>query len=337
MKYNIMNLNVFVIALAVNHFSFSDLVSLDDDDLGFVDGAGIGLVLEDFIYEAGSKINGGATFELAGLKSSEGEDVVVDISQFYIAGFGSNRGKEVIGNPVNVGRLNNPFNFELRDGNKIGISNKAVLEFSAPDNNNFSSRFGQNEDIENNKIRKNGERPDIGVRFDLNIGGNDKQTLENHIESLSIDGSYIRLWGDKGKTHANLAVNIYTPLMTFLSCDSNGANCGEAVQFQDVSIESELGYGDKQTVTFEVNGGGDFVFEVGTLEGANSFKNLCGSFNDSGGCSNSAGESVLEKFYTEGPASNIFIGNVSVGGKDFGSSTVSNLQIQYLHVQSHDL
>ena len=254
--------------------------------------------------------------------------------------------------------MNNPFNFELRDGNDadVGIANKAVLEFSAPklqgttanfrpsyfvsntdrnssDYGKFTS-FNTNLFSESSSSSRAGERADIGVQFDLNIGGSRKQTLENHIESLSVDGSFIRLWGDNGKTHANLAMNVYTPKMTFLACNSSGGNCGESVEFKNLSIEAELGYGDKQSVTFEVDSGGNFVFEVGSLNG---FKTLCGSFNSSDDCSNTAGKNVLENFYTEGPTANVFIGNVIVGGKDFGSSTVSNLQIQYLHVQSHDL
>jgi hypothetical protein len=324
MKKFILSLNLFIFFMSIGSLSFAELVSLDDEDLGGVDGAGIGIVLEDFVYEAGSQTTGGATFELSGLETSTGGPVEISISQFYIAGAGSDidpitkevrKGINVINNPVNIGRLSNPFNFELRDGNDadIGVANKAVLEFTAPKKGALASRAG--------------ERPDLGIRFDLEIDGAREQSLENHIESLSVDGSYIRLWGDGGKTKANLAINVSTPKMTFFACDSGGSNCGESVEFSGLSIEAELGYGDKQPVTFEVDSGGNFVFEVGSI------KSLCGSIGSTGGCTSPS----LVDFYANGPEANVHIGNVNVGGEDFGSSTISNLQIQYLRVQSHDL
>lgn len=353
--------NVFyrcLFCIFVTSFVEADLIPLDDIDMGTVDGAGVGIVLEDFIYQAGSKESaGGANFELGGLETTDNKNVVLSISQFYIAGSGSNKGTSIDGRSVNLGRLNNPFNFELRNGNdaNVGISNKAVLEFSAPklhgttigskptyfvsDTNRNSSTFGEftsfNENLfsESSTSSRMGERPDMGIRFDLNIIGdsNPTQSLENHIEELSVDGSYIRLWGNGGKTHANLAINAYTPRMSFFACDAGGSNCGKTVDFEDLSLEAELGYGDKQPVTFEVDGSGNFVFEVASIKG------LCSNFNSSGGCADSAGITTLNKFYAEGPVANVYIGKVRVGNEDFGSSTISNLQIQYLHVQSHDL
>jgi hypothetical protein len=370
MKNIILSLSFFILLVTMGPPCFADLVSLDDDDLSTVDGEGIGIVLENFIYQAGSKeIAGGANFEIGGLQTSDNKDVVIGVSQLYIAGAGSSvidpdtgevisYGIDVINNPVNLGRLNNPFNFELRDGNDVdvGIADKAVLEFSAPKLHGTTSSFRPSYLISNtdrssadfgkfisfnnslfedsSSSSRAAERPNMGIQFNLEIDGSRKQTLDNHIESLSVDGSFVRLWGDDGKTYANFAINVYTPKMTFFACDSTGDNCGQSADFKNVSIEAALGYGDKQPVTFEVNGDGNFVFEVGSLE---TFKGLCGSFDGSGDCTNIAGKNVLEDFYTEGPKANIYIGKVNVGGKDFGTSTVSNLQIQYLHVQSRDL
>jgi hypothetical protein len=308
-----------VLVIFFSPVSYSDLVALEDHDLGSVDGAGIGIVLEDFVFNGGEAVNGGGTFEISGLQTSDNKAVVLGISQFYIAGSGSNQGANVNDNPVNIGRLTNPFNLELRDGNDldVGVTDKAVFEFSAPTKLN-GSRLS--------------ERPDMGIRFDLEIDGERTQSLENHIESLSIDGSYVRLWGGDGNMEGEFSLNIYTPKIDFYACDSVGGNCGETVSFRDVSIELELGSGEYQPVTFEVDDTGNFVFEVGTLEGK------CSSVNGSGGCdAGTAGYVELDAYYTSGPASNNYIGNVIVGGQDFGSSTISNLQIQYLEVTSHDL
>ena len=324
---------VFVILLSP--LSYSDLVALEDNDLGRVDGAGIGIVLEDFIFNAGEAVNGGGTFEISGLQTSDNKPVVLGISQFYIAGSGSNQGANVDGNSVNIGRLTNPFNIELRDGNDLDIrvADKAVFEFSAPTKSIgaisgttsyfspvYESRSSTDPNIIGQRIigfntdssvlsSRSTERPDMGIRFDLEVDGASNQSLENHIESLSIDGSYIRLWGGDGRMEGELALNVYTPNIELFACDAAGLNCGEAVSFQNVSIELELGQGEYQPVTFEVDSTGNFIFEVGTLEGK------CSSINGTGGCNSGAntGFSELAEYYNSGPASNTYIGNVSVG------------------------
>lgn len=349
-----MKLFLCTLMLFLTYNAASDLVALDDSDLGNVDGEGVGIVLEDFVYNAGEQINGGGTFEIGGLQNSSNQEVTLGISQFYIAGSGSNKGANVINNPVNIGRLINPFNLELRDGNDsdVGVPNKAVFEFAAPTKNvgsttgttsyfvpvmeNRSGATGQRVDrfsgLDSTIFSsRSTERPDMGIRFDLEIAGTRYQSLENHIESLSIDGSYVRLWGNDGHMEGELAINIYTPSMEFFACDSAGNNCGNSVDFRNVGIEAELGSGEFQPVTFEVDATGNFVFEIGSLQGK------CSSLNSTGGCNAGAQRDVLLDYYSSGPATNAYIGNVVVGNKDFGSTTISNLQIQYLEVKSHDL
>jgi hypothetical protein len=318
-KKQITQLVGLCVVVTFSCLSYSDLETLTDINLSDIDGAGIGIVLEDFVFNAGEAVNGGGTFEINGLKTSGGEDVTIGISQFYIAGSGSVQGADATDNPVNIGRLVNPFNLELRDGNDVGVTDKAVFEFSAPTKIN-GSRLS--------------ERPNTGIRFDLDIAGTRYQSLENHIKSLSIDGSYIRLWGGNGHVEGELALNINTPEIQFFACDSFGNNCGDTVNFRDVNIELQLGSGEYQPVTFEVDDTGNFIFEVGTLAGK------CSSVNSTGGCSSAAGSQDyqdLAKYYQSGPQSNVYVDKVIVGGQDFGSTTISNLQIQYLEVKSHDL
>jgi hypothetical protein len=342
-----------LIASVLSSLCNADLVALKDNELGLVDGEGVGIVLEDFVFQAGEKTNGG-TFEISGLQTSANEEVVLGISQFYIAGSGSNKGANVLDNPVNIGRLTNPFNLELRDGNEssVGVPDKAVFEFSAPAKNigltsgstsyfvpEFETRVGAigqrverfvNVDSSIFSSRST-ERPDMGIRYDLNISGAPYQSLESHIESLSIDGSYLRLWGGGGRMEGEVVLNIYTPNVEFFACDNTGVNCGDSVNFQNVGVEIELGQGDFQPVTFEVDDTGNFVFEVASLAGK------CSSINPAGGCNSGLERDALENYYASGPSSNTYVGNVIVGNQDFGSSTISNLQIQFLEVKSHDL
>ena len=89
-------INVFKLlaALSLTNICNADLIALEDNQLSSVDGEGIGIVLEDFIYQAGEQTNGG-TFEISGLQTSDDKKVSIGISQFYIAGSGSNQGVNV--------------------------------------------------------------------------------------------------------------------------------------------------------------------------------------------------------------------------------------------------
>lgn len=346
-------LRAFVLFIILSP-SYADLISLDDTILKEIDGEGIGVVLENFVYEAGEQTSGGGTFEISGLENSNGQAVVFGVSQFYISGNNSNRGTNVINNPVNLGRLLYPYNIELRDGEEVGVSNKAVLELSAPnkliDSSYFQARkenrterrfpgrqvaSGQRVDAitgfnTNVFSTRNSEKADLGIRFDLEVNNARAQSLEGHTKELALDGSYVRLWGGGNRVESEVNLNIFAKQIEFRACDSSGNNCGTSVSFNDVGIEAELGAGEFQPVTFEVNSDGHFNFSVGTLEGK------C-STNSTGGCVSGTQKDILVDYYNNGPSTNAFIGNVSVGGQNFGSTTISNLQIQYLEVTSHDL
>lgn len=353
------NLLRSTLLMALPCLAIADLIPLADDTLKKIDGEGIGIVLEDFVFQAGEQVNGG-TFEISGLENSGGQEVVFGISQLYISGSASNRGVNVIDNPVNLGRLLYPYNIELRDGNELGIIDKAVLELAAPEKlidisyfqkikeNRIESRYpgqqiatGQRVDSIsgfNNTIfsSRDAERADLGVRFDLDVNGRNAQSLENHIKDLAIDGSYVRLWGGENRVEAEMNLNIYATQLEFRACDPLGQNCGDSVNFNNIAIESQLGDGSFQPVTFEVTPDGQFSFLVGSLEGK------C-TTNDTGGCVVGADKERLTEYYNTGPTTNAYIGNVRIGEApvntigNFGSSTISNLQIQYLEVTSHDL
>tara|TARA_B100000446_G_scaffold162685_1_gene163200 strand:+ start:1234 stop:2340 length:1107 start_codon:yes stop_codon:yes gene_type:complete len=338
--------------------AIADLIPLGDDTLKKIDGEGIGVVLEDFVFQAGEQVNGG-TFEISGLENTSGQEVVFGISQFYVSGSNSNRGTNVIDNPVNLGRLLYPYNIELRDGNKLGITDKAVLELAAPEkivdasyfqttSENRSERRYPGEQVASgsrvdsisgfdNTIlsSRESEMADLGIRFDLEVNGGSAQSLENHIKDFAIDGSYIRLWGGT-RVEAELNLNIYATQLEFRACNSLGNNCGDAVSFNNIGIEFQLGDGSFQPVTFEVTPDGQFSFLVGSLAGK------CAT-NATGGCVAGADKERLTEYYNTGPTTNAYIGNVRIGDApintigNFGSSTISNLQIQYLEVKSHDL
>src|SRR5690554_6717484 len=113
----------------------AELEKLNDGELSEIDGAGIGLILEDFIFSHGTDapdVNGeqARIFRIAGIQSTDGREVDITVNHLYIAGSGSDYGTSLA--PVNLGRLLNPWRIDVVDGNDIGITNKAVLEFAAP-------------------------------------------------------------------------------------------------------------------------------------------------------------------------------------------------------------
>lgn len=360
MSIRIIDLFRFMSCFLITGSVYADLIALDDETLKDIDGEGIGLVLENFIYEAGEQTSGGGVFEISGLENTNGDSVVFGISQFYVAGSNSLRGANVINNPVNLGRLLYPYNIELLDGDKVGIANKAVLELAAPEKVDDISYFTTTMETRSERrfpgeniatgarvdrisgfntnifsTREN-EKADFGIRFDLEVDGVSAQSLQNHVKEIAIDGSYVRLWGGGGRLEFESRANVYAEQLEFRACDSVGNNCGESVNFNNIGIEAQLGDGEFQPVTFEVTPAGQFTLLVGSLEGK------C-TTNGSGGCVDGNAKDRLDEYYESGPSTNIYIDNVRIGNApvntvgNFGSSTISNLQIQYLEVTSHDL
>ncbi|WP_430461346.1 hypothetical protein ACQUQU_00790 [Thalassolituus sp. LLYu03] len=342
-----LSLSVLVLISGFSSLASAELQHLDDDALGSVNGEGIGLVLENFSFEAGSDVASGNRLDITGINNADGEPVELSISQLYIAGDGSNQGQNVTGNTVNLGRLLYPWNIELVDGDDIGIADKAVFEFAAPERftgsssekpesllgynmeNRTESRYPGQQVASGTRVDsisgvdtsvlsgRATELADLGVRFDLMENGVLAQSLEAHATGVSVDGSYIRLWGSDNEMVGNINLNFYAASLSMFACDADGNNCGQSVNIQNYVLESAIGYGEEQPVTFEVDGDGNFTVEVGSIAGKTT--------------------AFYQDFYNNGPRTDIYIQNLSVGGKDFGSATVANLQIQYLRATSHDL
>lgn len=70
-----------------------ELEKLNDGELSEIDGAGIGLILEDFIFSHGTDapdVNGeqARIFRIAGIQSTDGREVDITVNHLYIAGSG---------------------------------------------------------------------------------------------------------------------------------------------------------------------------------------------------------------------------------------------------------
>ncbi|BES69832.1 hypothetical protein RE428_08500 [Marinobacter nanhaiticus D15-8W] len=331
--------------LVLPGWASGEMQSLTETELSEVDGAGIGLVLEDFKFAHGTDVENGRIFKIGGIKSSAGEDVEIVVNQLYIAGADSNYGETL--NPVNLGRLVNPFSIDVIDGNDIGVPDKAVLQFAAPtmvdpaegyDCMNASATAGSgpcaSRPVEAGLPQ--GERPDIGMQMNVNVGGDDSANINIHAQSAVIDGSYLRLWGDNERRQmvGQFKLNFYTPELSINACDQQTAECGSRIVMRHFALELALG-NTLQPMYLDVDGTGNFLIEVATIR-----QPAPGAIGEDGlrESSDPAAWDFYEDYYTNPEyRSSLTVGNLSVGDRDFGSGRIEGVLIQHLKIQTKDL
>ena len=104
------------------------LQDLTEEEMVEVSGEGVALVYEDYQFNAKSNAidsNSDLTFKVTGITESDGSAVDVSLSHVYIAGPGSNRGADLEGRVVNLGRLGNPYSIDMIDGNTLSTPTPA--------------------------------------------------------------------------------------------------------------------------------------------------------------------------------------------------------------------
>ncbi|WP_404367922.1 hypothetical protein [Marinobacter sp.] len=331
-------------ALFAGESARADMKSLSETELAEVDGAGIGMVLEDFKFAHGTDVENGRIFRIGGLKSTDGRDVEVVVNKLYISGSGSNYGENL--GSVNLGRLVNPYTIDLVDGNTIGVADKAVMQFAAPtmvaasqgfDCMSASALAGSGTCSSRPATADfHGERPDIGLQMDVAVGTDQSANINIHAQSAVIDGSYIRLWGDNSRRQmvGQFKLNFYTPELSINACDQDGTTCGSRITMQNFALELALG-NQFQPMFFDVDGSGNFVVEVAAIP-----KPQAGTIGPEGLVTDSNEDTwnFYNDYYTNPDhRSNLTIGNLSVGDRDFGSSRIEGMLIQHLKIETKDL
>lgn len=337
----------------------AEMASLTDTEMSSVQGQGLGLVLEDFVFAHGDDPSLEHTFKITGIKSSLGEDVEVTVSKLYIArgavdgDFAQDSNFGSVLNPVNLGRLSNPYTIDVVDGNTVGITDKAVLQIAAPtlvdptvgfDCLDIGAVAGTGTCSSRPATSSfQGERFDLGLMLEAKVGDKDPNNLNIHAKSAVIDGSYLRLWADEDmdggaatQLVAQFRLNLYTPELSINSCDALGQSCGDTVQLKNFELELALG-NSLQPMYLDVNGSGNFVFEIKNIR-----ETLSGTIASNGQRSGSdaATWDAFENYYNDPNGefkSNLRIGELNVAGENFGSAKIEGLQIQYLRIESHDL
>ncbi|WP_323754783.1 hypothetical protein [Marinobacter sp.] len=327
----------------------AELKSLDDTELSEVDGAGIGLVFDDFIFSHGTDgpdVNGdqARVFRLTGIKSSDGQDIDITVNHLYIAGAGSHYGEQLT--PVNLGRLTNPWRIDVVDGDNIGVPDMAILELAAPALTSATEGFdclsttavvgsGQCSSRPATENWK-GERADIGLQMNVAVGTDRSPNLNIHARSAVVDGSYIRLWGDDERRQmaGQFRLNLYSPEVSINACSQDGSACSSRITMSDFVMELAIG-NSLQPVFFDVDGMGNFLLEVDPIAMPKA-----GTIGESGlrADSDPATWDFYNDYYSNPEyRSNVSIGNLSVTNKDFGSARIEGMIVQHLKIQTKDL
>jgi hypothetical protein len=353
----------------------AELVAMDDGELSTVQGAGIGIVLEQVLLDAGQSIGDHITatpavITINDITNASGQNVPVSVKEFYLGATGSNKGANLA--PVNIGRLTHPFEISLAKGEELRSlrddgqfvqttpSNVAVLEFTFPERlaSGGSACVSGFAAAGNNCSSRAAEKVDMGVRFDFNvIPGGRTDIINIDITELAMDGSYLRLWGDGARAQlvGEARLNIFAKTLDIMSCAAGAANCATAAEQNARSIyltnayaNVSLGYGKTQPLLLDVTSAGQFVLELSNpvlAAGVNPLSPGAGAVNTQSG----VGKARAEDFYANAPRTNIVIENLNAGGTrpgpglvpsggyNFGSNEIRGLSFNYLKATSHDL
>lgn len=347
-KFNISNVHralVAVLVLAMAQCANAHLSKLSDKQMSKVAGKGLGIVFQNFVFEHGTNAQNGQIFKIGGIKSSTGQDVTVTVNELYIARAGSNYGQNL--QPVNLGRLINPYTIDVVNGDNIGIPGKAVLQIAAPTMVDSSVGYdcldpsaaagsGTCSSRPASATYANGDRPDIGMQMSINVGGTQAHDININAKSAVIDGSYIRLWGDDShhRLVAQIKLNFFTPELSISSCNMSGTNCGSTIYLNNFSMQLALG-NELQPASLNVDPTGNFVFQVQDIP-----KPAAGTIAADGlrSDSDTATWDYYNSYYTDPKyRSSITIGDLKVGSQDFGSAAIQGMLIQHLKITTHNL
>ncbi|RMJ01708.1 hypothetical protein DOQ08_02982 [Marinobacter litoralis] len=334
-------LPILALAFLFAHSAVAEMKGLSDGEMADIDGAGIGLVLENFLFSHGTDQPDGAgeqarIFRITGIKSTDGRDVDITVNHLYIAGANSNSGQNLT--PVNSGRLTNPWRLDVVDGDEIGVPDVAVLEFAAPTKVPVSEGY---DCLSSSAVAGSGscssrpatadwqgERADIGLQMNVAVGDDRSANLNIHASSAVIDASYIRIWGDSDRRQmaGQFRFNLYSPEITINACSHDGSTCGSKISMSDFVLELAMG-NNQQPVFFDVDATGNFLLEIDTMAApANGTIAANGLRADS--------DPATWDFYNDYYSNPVYKSNVSVGNFSVSDRNVGGSGAKWHHLRN---
>ncbi|WP_271409178.1 hypothetical protein [Pseudomonas sp. Q1-7] len=325
----------------------AEMQVLDDHELADVQGAGIGFVLDQVLLDASN-----ATITINDITNGSGQNVPISVKEFYLGAAGSNKGANL--SPVTIGRLNHPFALNLAKGEAMRTlrddgqwvqttpSNVTVLEFMFPERLTGAAGqpcIGGFAAAGNTCSSRANEKVDMGIRFDFQVAAGRTDILNLDFAELTMDGSYLRLWGDSSRSQmvGEARINLFAKSLQIMSCAAGTSGCSSTTEQRDRTIflnnayaNISLGYGKTQPLLFDVSSNGQFALELPNPTAS--------------GTTTAEKNALAADFYANAPRTNIVInslqagsGNFGSGGYNFGYNAIQGLSINYLKVTSHDL
>lgn len=335
----------------------AEMVAMQDEEMSEVQGAGIGFVLDNILLDASQ-----SNITINDITNGSGQNVPISVKEFYLGATGSNKGATL--NPVTIGRLNHPFALNLAKGESLRSfvngawvqttpNNVAVLELTFPER--LLAAAGGQPCLTGGTSTcssRTSERFDLGVRFDFQVAAGRTDILNIDLAEVTMDGSYLRLWGDSVRSQmvGEARVNVFAKTLEIMSCAVGGTNCTSSALQNERTIYATdfvgsvaLGYGKTQPLLFDVLSTGQFVLELPNpvKDPANPTANV--------DTTTGVGKARADDFYANAPRTNISIGNLNAGGTrasyaaiptggyNFGANEINGLGFNYLKVTSHDL
>lgn len=337
---------VFAVALMWVCSSYAELAALTDDDLSEVDGAGIGFVMEDFAFSHGHNPSEDKVFKITGVTDSDGNPVTINVNQMYIARSGSDYGAVLDG--VNLGRLDNPYEIDLLNGDDIGLAGKGVLEIAAPRMVDASVGY---DCLDPSAVQGSGtcssrpasagflagERPDMGLELEINDVGQAQTHMNFHAASAVFDGSYIRLWGEDTKMAAEFRLNFYSPALEVSTCAVSDASCTSKMTMSGFKMELALGNTFQPMYIGADNLTGGLTFRIDQMT-TDYLANIDVSGQSDGSAQGDLAYAFYQDYYSNPEyRSNISVENIEIGGTSLGSAKIEGMLIQHLDVRLRDL
>jgi len=327
---------ILVLAGAFPVMAHAELTAMSDSDLSDVDGAGIGIVLEDFVFSHEHNPSEDKIFRITGINDSSGNPVEINVKQMYISGANSDYGNNLQG--VNIGRLTNPYEIDLINGDDIGLPGKGVLEIAAPRQYDDGSGYGcLDSSVSGSCASRANERPDLGLELEINVLDQAPAHLNYHVSSAVFDGSHLRLWGEDNKMAAEFRLNFYTPALEISTCAVSSASCTSKLTMTNFSMELALG-NTFQPLYMGVDGvTGGLTFQISDM--TNGYLDEVKS-----GAPSADAVAFFNDYYDEpSDGSNspyrsyISADSIDIGGVNLGSAKIDGLLIQHLDIKLRDV
>lgn len=327
----------------------ADLQVMDDSQLADATGEGLGLVIEDFVFNSDS-----AVLTVSEINDASGNPVEIGWSELYIMGEGSQNGTAET--PVDIGNYFNPWTISsqrgtadwsaggeaVHSGEYAAIGDDlALLEFATSDYESPAQDtvsyvtdcvMGAASDCATRTAQRR-SGADVGSRFRFAFASGREDVLDIDIRGMYVDGTHMRLWSSpdengQSELSGNIRLALFAEELNIDVCNGVCNNTTSVLNIDNLLLDLNIGYGEIQPVKFSATSDGNFVLELTAPDPTPLGIDTTDSV---------AMQQFYDDYYANAPKSNIYIGNIQVGQNTVGETIVNGFRAQYFKITSMDL